>query len=414
MPAKGSYSHIIEPPQYVDPIDINLYYKGQMQKENIAEKQLQLIGNQLNTVANIPAFGVDAEHLNQKMQKLKEDFSVLNMSNLNDVNTNAQINGLINQFKSDPEINAIAKRGFFYQNEMKKKQEAEEKGNPYYSSGMEELENYYNGSDFIEKPNVNLSQGFVGADVNKLIQEGLKNVATEEVWENGYSVTRPKKGAVEGVISNVLSDPRIQKQMYYGLDKKYKNKNWEQDAYNDISEMVSLSQEAYNQALQSGDIIKAQQELENYTKYQSWLQDPTAYASKLKQDVYSSEINDWASKQAEQNKFNKIDAVNQYALEKMKYQNDRDLELFKLQNESGISLSKYPNDVEGFRTAAAKAIQENKLKNAQASNPNYKVVASDVIDNWTNDEWNKFVFQNNKGKIKIPPSTAPFLGLVTL
>ena len=39
MPVKGPYSQVIQPNKFVDPMDLNIYVKGVMYKEQLAKEK---------------------------------------------------------------------------------------------------------------------------------------------------------------------------------------------------------------------------------------------------------------------------------------------------------------------------------------------------------------------------------------
>jgi len=200
MPFKGSFSHTINPSEFIAPLDLNTYAQGLKYKEGIAKENFQKIGSNLDNFANIPAFGVDAEHLQKKIAGFKENLAQMNLSNLSDFNTISQVNRLVNQIKSDPEVSAIFQRGSFYENELKKKKEAEEKGKQYVSPGLRQAEKYYNQPNFLLDERFNKT-GFIAPD-SKDLDDIAKN--TPE-WENvvtkgGYDVKQ--KGKAENALFN--------------------------------------------------------------------------------------------------------------------------------------------------------------------------------------------------------------------
>jgi len=254
MPVKNQYSHIIEPPKFVDPIDLTTYAQGTMYKENIAKNNISAIGNTLNSFASIPAFGVDQQKLQEKVSGLKQQLGSMNLSNLGDFNTISQLNGIVSQVKNDPEIMAIAQRGNFYQNELKKQQEFADKGKEYISPGMEALGKYYNGQDFLTKPNISLSQGFVSPDLIKYQEAAQKITPKQKIWKtlpNGerMQVESQNKEDLANTYYNLLGqDPNGGKYLDYQFEQNHKDVDWDnagnQKIYEDLQKLELAKQEA--------------------------------------------------------------------------------------------------------------------------------------------------------------------------
>lgn len=293
MPTKGVYSHIIEPNRFVSPLDINVYQQGQQYKEGIAKENLQLAASAYGQLSNIPAYGVDAMQLQKEMEGIKSQFLTGDMSNLNDPNTFSHINSIINNAKNNPNIQAIAKRGSIYSQELEKKKKADEKGEPYTSPALDTLQEYYfNNDNFYEKPEgVNLSMGWVSPDLTKVIKQ-----AREAATKTTYN---PTTGRVEKVAHPeevsaafkelIKNNPNYQKDLDYAFQKETKGMDWDTEGNKFILNKVSRLQQQYNQALNMGDVESAKMAEAELNRVQ-FLSDPTLVGNELKNKYYQNYV----------------------------------------------------------------------------------------------------------------------------
>ena len=351
MPTKGVYSHIIEPNRFVSPLDINVYQQGQQYKEGIAKENLQLAASAYGQLSNIPAYGVDAMQLQKEMEGIKSQFLSGNMSNLNDPNTFSHINSIINNAKNNPNIQAIAKRGSIYSQELEKKKKADEKGEPYTSPALDTLQEYYfNNDNFYEKPEgVNLSMGWVSPDLTKVIKQ-----ARESATKTTYN---PSTGRVEKVAHPeevsaafkelIKNNPNYQKDLDYAFQKETKGMDWDTEGNKFILNKVSRLQQQYNQAINMGDLESAKMAEAELNRVQS-LSDPTLVGNELKNQYYQNYI---------QTQLDKVGYANEVAdFEKF----DRDplqMQIQKFANEK--ALKKIEHD---YRMSELKIKEEEKAK----------------------------------------------------
>lgn len=229
--AFSPYSTPVNPPKFQEPLDLNLYAKGLMYKEGQAKENLQLIGNSLSTLNSIPAYGVDAEILQNKLANVKSQIAQMNVSNLGDINTMSQLNSIISQTANDPDILAIARRGNSYAQELKAKREAEEKGRNYISPLLDEANEYYNSGTFIRDKQFN-KYGFIAPDLIKYQEAAQKMTPTTKKWQllpNGerMQVESQSKEDLKNTYYNLIAqDPNGQKYLDYSFNKSYGNVDW--------------------------------------------------------------------------------------------------------------------------------------------------------------------------------------------
>ena len=179
--AFSPFSQIVQPAPWVDPINLDLLRQGNMYKEEIARQNLSNLSESVQALASTPAYGKDAEKLQEKMEELKSQISGLNLSDVSDYNTMGQIKGVINQFSNDTDMLAIGKRGNFYKSELQKEQQYNEKGLKYRSPSKKSLEEYYNSGIYATNPeSVTFSSGWQMPDQAK-IMKAAKDLVEPEI-----------------------------------------------------------------------------------------------------------------------------------------------------------------------------------------------------------------------------------------
>jgi len=340
--AFGPYTTPVQPAPFVDPLDLNMYAKGMAYKQQLAEENLKKFTDKFSSAFNLPAYGVDAQQLSKLEQDFKNKLDSLNLSDLSNMSTASQMNGLINQYtsgatKEGKDLMAIAKRGSFYQNEAKKQQEAEEKGLPYYSRGFEQLQNYYNGEEFFTDPkDLSLSSGFIGVNLSKERNEALKNVPKEKYLKNGRYYERYNQDALNEALNMFYTDKRVQKQIQYDVEEKWKDKDWESEGINQISSYKQEAQNLYNEAVKAGRQDIAQDALNDINTYDKMIQDPKGYSEQIKTTVYNEELQNRINTDKEHANFNSVDKADEYAMKAQDLANTKAAKLYDMQLKTGI------------------------------------------------------------------------------
>lgn len=169
-----NYSTPIKPASFEAPLDLDLYAKGTLYKENLAKANLQDISASYNNVFNIPTYGKDKEKIAELEGNLKNELSQMNLANLGNMETASQIKNLISKYSQNKDVMGIAQRYGSYQNELKKKEDAESKGGSYYSSLLKDANKYYNSGEFLSDKRFN-KPGYLIPEVAKLQNELIKN-----------------------------------------------------------------------------------------------------------------------------------------------------------------------------------------------------------------------------------------------
>lgn len=370
--AIGPYSTPVAPAKWVDPLDLNMYAKGMAYKQELAEKNLKNLKDQYTSTFNLPAYGVDAEHLAKIEQEFRNKTGSLNLSNLGDMSTISQLRGLINQYtsgatKEGKDLMAITKRGSFYKSELEKKKEAEEKGLPYYSRSLEQLEKYYNNPDFLTEPkNLSLNSGFVGVNLAKARNEALKDVPKEKyLGKDGYYHERYDQGALDEALNSFYTDPRVKKQITYDIEEKWKDKDWETEGVNQINSYKQEAQKLHDEAVKAGRQDIAQDALNDIETYDKMMQDPKGYAEQIKSTVYSQELQDRIDLDKKHSNFDSVDKANEYQMKRLDLANQKAAKLYEMQLKTGIMPQQGESEA-SYMQRLAEGAQAKDLAIAQA------------------------------------------------
>lgn len=146
----GPYSQIVKPAEWVDPLNLDLYAKGTMYKQQLAEKNLQSIVAAHDSLFSIPAFGPDKRKLAELDEQFRQQVAGMDISNLGSLEAMSQIRGLIGQYSTNSDILTIAERGYNWKKMEKEKEAAEKKNKPYMNLGMFQLGKYFQGDEYIQ------------------------------------------------------------------------------------------------------------------------------------------------------------------------------------------------------------------------------------------------------------------------
>ena len=291
MPVKGVYSKVIEPTEYVAPMDLDLYLKGETMLYKQSQQKLQELQNQVSNVFNIPAYGVDKEKLNEYQQKFQADLQSLSGSNLKDINTSSKLNNIIKQYANNSEILNIAQRGYKWQQYQKDLHDIKEKGKivPLWKlKDYKDAENYYNGTEFIadKKFTGDIQEGFDWNKFNKDVSDGVDKTslqttvgANQKYFEGKTynSLATAYKQALQSQ-PGALEDLQQQFEYYYGdqdwatKDKQLAIEQYQQAVYmaangqtEDIRQQsAELAKYWQQQALQTNNNMSKDQAFNNF------------------------------------------------------------------------------------------------------------------------------------------------------
>lgn len=248
----NNYSQIVAPPKFVAPQDLNLLLKGTMYKQGQAEKHLSEIQNKIDSILSIPAYGKDREKLAEISSQLKDTFDGLDVSNVTDPRSMQQINSIISEYSNNPDVQAIANRGYSYQNMLNEKKDLEKKGNRYINYGLDDLNEYYSGDNYIRDYKFS-NNGYLGADVGKIMEDIKKTMTPTKITKtlsNGEVITEEKYDT-DALLENTklqLQNSNWEREIKDRTQRKYKNENIDDYALQHASELESVASQNLNNA----------------------------------------------------------------------------------------------------------------------------------------------------------------------
>lgn len=300
-----------------------LLLMGAKTKYDRAEKFANELGSVYNSFFGINTYGKDAEVLQQKAAQATDLINKLSRSGFASLESQSQINNLIGQMSNDPDILAIHQRANFYNNELKHKQEAEEKGRTYVSPSLEALTNYYSGDSYYRKPEgFNMNSGFLSPDLIKLQKTAQELTPKKKKWvtlSNGERMQIEYQDAndLKNNYYNLIGqDPNGQKYLNYNFEKNYPL-NWEVEGRNKLAQDINkLQNEIYDINSTGGDSSAHQAELQRLTK----LYDSGATGEALKHQMFKTWVDnftsDWADGVSYVNEGDiKLDELNKIKME---------------------------------------------------------------------------------------------------
>jgi len=287
MPAKGPYSNLIQPNEFVAPLDLNLYAQSMQYREGLAKQNLQDISNLYNSAFNIPTYGKDKEKLIEIENGLKSQLQSLNLSNLGNAETASQIRNLISQTVNSKDLQGIAERYYTYANEEKLAKDALEKGKTYISPIKDQAEEYY--SSGVYKTDKRFSgSGFYDPNLTAAKNEILKNAPKikKNVKQGNYfvSLESPDMDWVVSQMQDLYSKPEVQKFMQYQFDRNHKNTDWVSVGMQTLQDRLQKAQAALQ--IDPTD-VKAQQFIDSYP---SLANNPERLAQIAKNERFNSEF----------------------------------------------------------------------------------------------------------------------------
>jgi len=362
-----NYSTPVKPASFEAPLDLDLYAKGTLYKENLAKANLQDISSSYNNVFNIPTYGKDKEKIAELEGSLKNELSQMNLANLGNMETASQIKNLINKYSQSKDVMGIAQRYGSYQNELKKKEEAEAKGQTYVSPLLREAEKYYSSGEYLTDKRFN-NAGWVSPDTTKAMGEAVKAVTKQQYDPKTGFVTKTAKP--EDVAANfyerMKNNPNYQKDLEYGFEQETEGVNWQDNGQQFVQEKVNKLTQQYNEAVSDGNqeaALLAQHELNRLQD----LADPSLIGEELKKQAFQNYINTQLERVGYANDvldFEKIerDPIDMKLLEhKLKKQED----LYNLQLKTGVLPEKGESQAAYIQRLAQES-QKRDLEIAQA------------------------------------------------
>ena len=397
MAGIGPYSQQTNYAPWVDPINTNILMAGAQYQEQTQEKNLQQIQDSYDQILNIPAYGKDREVLQQKAADLQDQVSQLSYSDLKNPQTTSQLRNLIKQTVNDPDIQNIAYRGYSYQQMLQEKKDYEKQGKQYLNSGLDALQSYYGGKDYIRNVNFN-NDGFTPPDVAKMLKEAKDLVGQKErtvQLPNGeyqtekYTDPDDLKKAIDQIRS---SNPLYQKTDEYNFNKANANVDWTQQGA-DI-----LSSDAQN-ITRTIDLATKRMQLETNPARKAELQDQiNGYLS----DLYKT-------KKLADNPFYGQALRDQHLKNSIDHQNSQIAEALDNAQTGDIKMDKYHEEMLDHANKIAEHIA-NKAYDNNADAGDIQGVAAKEDKNGDNESPENVTasLQSLKGFASQPGSTIPW------
>lgn len=392
----SSYSQVVTPAKWVNPLDLNMVYKDISHKDDIAKQNLDELQQISTQLSSIPAFGADSEYLSKKLQKLKSDMSGLNLTNLGDYNTISQIKGLIGGFKNDEEVLNISQRGNFYSQELQKKTDYEEKGKTYVSPGLDEAEKYYNSGQYIPTKRFNKT-GWVSPEVQKLETEYLKNVpkVKKQIKVGNFfqEIESYDLDNLQASLKDLYSRDDVKKDMEYNIGKSLENNgaDFSTIGYQKVLESLTQAQ----QLLQTDPNNVSAKEYIQY--YGDLLQNPTQLKEIGKNKMIQEEVDKKINEKIKASQFESEGELkaNEFSKIAIQHQNAKTMKLYDLQLKTGLSRNKGETEYD-YIERLAKEAERKDINIAQAKQD---IKTEGAINLEDKKQENRINILNSKGDI---------------
>lgn len=344
--AYNQFSRAISPPDLYEPISDDLLLRGAMETYNRAGKLGQNLSAYKSKLFGTQTYGKDAEVLQDYENQFNEQVAELTKQGISSPEAISRFNSLVSQYTNNEDILNINKRISFYNNEVKKEQEAAEKNQIYKSKGKKSLEDYYNSGVYLKNPqNVSYTQGYIAPEIRKIQEELFKNHKDEIIkkvailGKDGRTSTYQK---VDGdkVASlwaeTIKNDPSLNRYYQDIFDEQNEGVDWNTDGALFLQNAANKSLELANEYKLAGDEI-------NYNKYlDKYQQQLEASQSPYSGETFKSiAFNDFVNKDANSlgkahNSFDLEDIkADEIALENLRTSNDKWLYGEKLRMDAG-------------------------------------------------------------------------------
>lgn len=370
-----SYSPLVtNSPKWEAPLSEDTLMRGAIFAENNAQEAQKEIQGSIDNFFRIQAIAPqDEKVLRQRQAEFEQALSGVNISDLSNPNTKAQLNQIVSKFSNDPDILGIAQRSAAVQKEQALQREYELKGKSYVSPLLRQASKYIQGGNYYRDQKFN-EQGFVAPD-NKDISEWAKSTPEFEKWvKNGAYDDHLKGKAMSSLQSNILQGFKNTPQW-----QKLHTDNFEQliDGQDLTSYLDAPSETVAQLFPHLPDSIRPQAE-----KYISDLQSlkgnpyaPSIMKNRL-QELY---LQDQAYQAAQAYAYtNTIDhRVNDLYKSATDFQEAKDLELYKRQLDAGLIdgiPAKQTKSLQGMNPVIKKFYEESIKRGVNVIDPNGNLI----------------------------------------
>ena len=357
MPGFSSYSQIVKPAEFVEPVSLDLLAKGTVYKEQMLEKNLEDVNNLISYMDNIPSLqGIDTEKKNEILNNVKQQAAQLSYSDLGNPAVANQLKSYITSITKDPDMQGIMQRGYSYENMLKEKKDVEAKGGQYFNYGLRQAQKYMEDGKYIRNTTFNNLGGIAPneAEILKKAKDLTEKKITRVKVGNQYELrTQYDPEDLAAAIQTVASGYNNYNLYHkFQFDGTTENMNWDEYANSHFAPIIetaktnlSLATANYNKATKDSDKAYYKKYMDDFTNqintYEKLLNNPTA-TEEIKQKAFNSYQNEILSNQVsamdaiqqselkmDDNTKMGIQFANSLALENRRAQNAQDLAILK-------------------------------------------------------------------------------------
>lgn len=364
-----SFSSVVQPSRYVEPISEDLMMKGTMMDAQRIDQADQDIQNTYNSlIGDIPSLpGADTERKKEIMSGIQEQVKGLSYNDLRSPSATKQIKNYIQQVSNNPDLLVIASRGQKYNQDLSTYQALTAKGkqvSPWNMQPIEQAQKYMEANQF--DPKLTFS-GNVQEDpeIYNGISKAMGDVREEEntnIVGGQYitTKTKPKDKLNAAGLGFIENNPQVKEDFQRRFDYQTKGADWN-----------TLGQQHYQQGLDAANYVLTNPHASSVDK-QSALKDKQQFESALqssnlgnmyKQEASNRQIGTYVDNLSSGlNSFGRVHKQTEVAInaqnKALDYQYDMAKEIRDLQTKSGLAPKDYYVNGAFNRDAYVKDAQE--------------------------------------------------------
>ena len=357
MPGFSSYSQIVKPAEYVEPVSLDLLAKGTVYKEQMLEQNLEGINNLISYMDNIPSLqGIDTEKKNEILNNVKQQASQLSYSDLANPSVANQLKGYISSVTKDPDMQGIMQRGYSYENMLKEKKDAESKDKQYFNYGLRQAQKYIEDGKYLRDVTFSNLGGTAPneAEILKKAKDLCEKKITRVKVGNQYELKTQYDPEDLAAAIQTVSAGYNNYNLYhkFQFDGTTEGTDWTEYANNHFTPIIntaktnlSLATANYNKATKESDKAYYKKYMDDFTNqintYGKLLNNPTA-VEEIKQKAFNDYQNEILNNQVsamdaiqqselkmDENTKMGIQFANSLALENRRAENARNLAILK-------------------------------------------------------------------------------------
>ena len=357
MPGFSSYSQVVEPAGYIEPVSLDLLAKGTMYKEQMLEKNLEEVQSLMYNSENIPSLqGIDTEKKNEILKKVKEQVSQLSYSDLANPSVANQLKGYINSVTNSPDMKGIMQRGYSYETMLKEKKEAEAKDKQYFNYGLRQAQKYIEDGKYLRDVTFSNLGGVAPneADILKKAKDLCEKKEMPVKVGNQYQMVKQYDPEDLAAAIKTVSSGYTNYNLYhkFQFDGTTEGTDWTKYANDHFNPIIStaktnlgLAAANYGKATKESDKAYYKKYVDYFTnqidEYSKLINNPTA-TEEIKQKAFNDYQNDILDNQVsamdaiqqgelkmDENTKLGIQFANQLALEDRRAANDQSLAILR-------------------------------------------------------------------------------------